>query len=104
MIKLSNKLLRFLAEQQLEGKSLSKTKAKIIKILYNDEPQTISELMRKLKISYKETHRHIKELSENIRLIQRKRNMEEKHAPVYITLTNFGHEYGNFLVNYSGRF
>jgi DNA-binding MarR family transcriptional regulator len=68
---------------------LSEYKHQILLALLEKEPRTISEIMRHLNISYKETHRHVAELTKN-GIIQRNRNNKEKHAPVYISLTENG--------------
>lgn len=44
---------------------------------------TISQIQRELKISYKETYRHVKELVE-AGILDRVKEKKRKHQPVYI--------------------
>ena len=66
---------------------ISPYKIEILKQL--SEPKNISEIMRLVGISYKETYRHIKELDECL-WIHKKKQKEEKHAPVLITISPAG--------------
>lgn len=91
-----------LVKEILKGKSVSKYKIQILKILAKEEPKTISELMRDLNISYKETHRHVKELVEKSKFVNRQQKKKgEKHAPVYLRLTDSGKWYAEMLMRYS---
>ncbi len=87
-MKNDKKMIGYYIKESL-GKPVSPYKNRIILALFCKEPKTISELQRDLKISYKETYRHIKELIED-GLLQRHRENNKKHAPVNITLTEKG--------------
>ena len=59
--------------------------------LLNKKEMNISELQRELKISYKETHRHTKDLI-NISLIHAVKKSNEKHQPRILSITLYGKE------------
>ena len=72
--------------------TMSKYKLSILELLSEKQPLTISEIQRKLNISYKETYRHIKELT-TTKLILSEKQTKTKHAPVNITLTEKGKKF-----------
>lgn len=70
---------------------IHKNKKKILLMLekrdksFVKEKMSISDIQRELGISYKETHRHVKELV-NAGLLKREHSLKEKHQRVYISL------------------
>lgn len=82
-----------------KGKGFSEYKVKILLELSKDEPLTITQIQKKLKISYKEAYRHVKELSEKHDFIKRDKQKNTKHSPVNIYLTNEGKEIAKLLKN-----
>lgn len=68
----------------LWNKALNPREVKIIKLL-KKEKLTISELSRKGKMPYSEAHRYVREL-EKLKLVKTKKEMKEKHHPVYVSL------------------
>ena len=64
---------------------LNVNKVKILDILSKKKELTISQIQRELKISYKETYRHIQDLINSGFLI-RKKKINEQYCPVYIKL------------------
>ena len=68
-------------------------KFKILNLIYeNSKDLSISDIKRKLNISYKETYRHTKELV-LAGLVKRDKREREKHEPVKISLTEEGKKF-----------
>jgi DNA-binding MarR family transcriptional regulator len=81
---------------ELMDRLLTPPRLRIIRFLYKNQPKNISQIMRHLKISYKETFRYVCQLEEWGYIIKEKRN-KEKCTPVYISFTKKGLELAELL-------
>jgi len=69
-------------------KDIKPNKFRILKLL-EDKKMSISEIQRAVKLSYKETHRHVKELK-NKGCLMTDKKVKEKHSPVIVSLSEQG--------------
>lgn len=69
---------------------VSPYKKEILSILKKNGEMSISRIQRELKISYKETHRHIKEMLEQGLINHNRKTKGEKHSPAYISISKEG--------------
>jgi DNA-binding MarR family transcriptional regulator len=81
------------------GGGFSEYKTRILLFLKEKQPQTISQIMRELDISYKETHRHVSELLK-MKYLEKKVAKKEKHSPAYITLSEIGDKKAQIIIGF----
>lgn len=68
--------------------NVSHYKFSILKLL-KKESLSISEIGRKIDISYKEAHRHVRELEKD-KWIKTEKKIKQKHSPVITSITEQG--------------
>lgn len=97
---MSNEDLRWIESQKKFNENfimrMTKPKASILTFLNDYKDQSISQIQRALKTSYKEAYRHVKELI-SWGWVSREKQTKQKHAPVYLNLTEEGKKAVDFL-------